>query len=236
MNKEELKHFNNELKRYIKIHAQDENLECVYDVIKLIGENGCLNSVEKKIATLKAINVIRHFIEFNIMSYLTLEDKEFDNKVVDGFRHNIRNKDIYKDEKNIYFKAYYTCVQRIINVINDNIQNVCDMDEPIDRIYISHKGFLTGDYFEDCIIKQDKIDNKYFNIISKPIIPVDCFIDDKDNKIFVINLDNEKLHALSKYYYINYKHDEEVAKHRIDISKYGKNYTRSKSKQNTYKK
>lgn len=233
MKKEELKHFNKELERYINIHKKEKDITDVYDIIRLLQENGNFNNIERKRSMLKAMNIMKHYIEYNVMSHFTLEDDEFYTKVVDGYRYNKRNKDIYKDEKNIYFVAYYSYIQRIINVVTDKIENVFKIDETVSRIYVSHKGMLTGDYFEDCIIKQYKIDNKYFNIISKPILPLDCFIDDKGNKMFVINIDNEKLNVLSKYYYINYKYDEEVAKHKIDISKYDKPYIVSKSKRKT---
>lgn len=171
------------------------------------------------------VNTISTIRKNNLLSPLTLQDDEFDDKLK-TFRINNRYPYIWKDLRgtifnnnafNVYIRALYSHTEEIQYKFNPELilQN--------NRIYISKGGIITGEYIENCIIPKKVIDNKCFTIQSVINIPVCKIIDNDLNKfIYVVDHREPKLKVLQEFYEVPICFDEDVKNRKYNIRKYKK--------------
>lgn len=168
------------------------------------------------------LDIINKIWNVGILSPLTLEDDEFE-KYADskGFRKNIRYPDIVEKDNiiknrnafNIYIRAKYN------HVDNKQEEFISKYENRNTKVYISKGGIITGEYFCDCIIRDNVINKHCFVIQSIINIPV-CIIEDKDKLIYIVDHRDPKFKALRDFYEVPIQIDEEVASRKYNIRKY----------------
>ena len=159
---------------------------------------------------------LNRFKTSGLLSPLSLKSNEFDKD-----NRNIRYPDIYiKGNKmyndnafNCYVRASYSHVSKLQNfmvpfVISKNT-----------RVYISKGGVITGEYFNDCMIRADIINSGSFTIQSVVNIPV-CEILDHDISIRVVDHREPKFKALCEFYNVPIKQDKKIKERKFNIRNY----------------
>lgn len=160
----------------------------------------------------KLMDVIK-FLKTDVYKHLTLLPNEFHNDSIDGIHFNKRFPSIYKKDFNsdvIYYKHAY-----LIQAIKfyNNTSKVCfDIENypkkiTNNKIYIEDAGYISEKYFKDCIIHPECIG--LFTLQSKVILPVNRFIDN-DNEILFINCKHPKLKILKEFYNVPILTDENM--------------------------
>lgn len=174
------------------------------------------------------LNTINRIWNIGILSPLTLKEDEFLDYCCDkGHYHNERYSSIYKNSKDnkIYNSHAFNIAVRTV-YRHDIQEQVLINKVPVQtngnkRVYISKGGIITGEYIEDCIIRQNVIDKHSFTIQSIVCIPV-CIITDGDNEIYVVDHREPKLKALQQFYEVPINKDEIIANKHYNIRKYKK--------------
>lgn len=190
------------------------------NIAKVIDEAGLQS--DQDIDTV--LGIINKIWNVGILSPLTLQDNEFEKyKDSKGYRANIRYLDIVKKDNiienrnafNILIRAKYN------HVDNKQEEFISKIKYKNTRVYISKGGIITGEYFENCIIRQSNVDKQCFVIQSIINIPV-CIIEDKNKYIYAVDHRDPKLKALRDFYEVPIKIDEEIVSRKYNIRKYVK--------------
>lgn len=173
------------------------------------------------------LDTINRIWDTGILAPLTLEDDEFSTDAdSNGYKHNLRYHDIYKDIKlndaicngnafNLYVRAVYSHEK------NEQLKHNNYTLEGNHRIYISKGGIITGEYIEKCIIRQEIVDKHCFTIQSIVNIPV-CAIGINNFMIYCVDHREPKLKVLQQFYEIPIYKDDNVANKSCNIRKYKK--------------
>ena len=173
------------------------------------------------------LDTINRIWDTGILAPLTLEDNEFStNADSNGYKHNLRYHDIYKDIKlndaicngnafNLYVRAVYSHEK------NEQVKHNNHTLEGNHRIYISKGGIITGEYIEKCIIRQEIVDKHCFTIQSIVNIPV-CSIVSNNFIIYCVDHREPKLKVLQQFYDIPINIDNYIASKDCNIRKYKK--------------
>ena len=188
-------------------------------VAKTLDEVSLLKEDKEKI-----LNCLTKLLNNFVIAPLTLKDDEFVNPYCENmYRTNIRYPYIAKYNDNIYnFNAFNCIVRKTYN--HDTLS---ESDIPFipskgnKKVFISKGGIITGDYIEDCIIRQHIIDKACFTIQSILNIPVSviCY---GPEFIYVVDHREPKLKVLSEFYNVPLSYDKEIAKKKFNIRKYKK--------------
>lgn len=173
------------------------------------------------------LDVVNRIWDTGILAPLTLRDDEFSTDIdSNGYKHNLRYYDIYKDTKlkdticndnafNVYIRAAYSHGK------NKQIVYSPTSISYNGHVYISKGGIITGEYIDKCIIRQDIVDKHVFTIQSVVKLPV-CAIFDNSNCIFIVDHREPKLKILQQFYEIPIYKDDNVANKHYNIRKYKK--------------
>lgn len=182
-------------------------------------EPQCNEDIDFIIDTLNAITTT------GILSPLTLRKDEFcqisDN---DGKYRNNRYTAIYlMDNDMIYNGAAFNCHIRAAYNHNNcaQIENKFTTIEGTRRVYVSKGGVVTGEYIEECIIRQDIVDKHCFTIQGSVNIPV-CKIIDNDSVILVVDHREPKLKVLNEFYEVPVHIDYFTKSCKYNLRKYKK--------------
>lgn len=182
-------------------------------------EPQCDDDIDFIINTLNAITTI------GILSPLTLEKDEFCKVCdIDGRYRNNRYPAIYlMDGDTIYNGAAFNCHIRAAYNHNDctQIENKFTTIEGTRRVYISKGGVVTGEYIEECIIRQDVVDKHCFTIQGSVNIPV-CKIIDNGSVTLVVDHREPKLKALNEFYEVPIHIDYFTKSNKYNLRKYKK--------------
>ena len=154
-----------------------------------------------------------------ILSPLTLNKEEFDDKGVNKrypYIHIKSNRMYNTNAFNCYVRAMYD------HETKHEIQIQPFVVKHNSRVYISKGGALTGEYFENCIIRKEIIRSGSFTIQSIINIPV-CEIIDKNGNLLVVDHREPKFKVLCDFYQVNIQIDKKVKEKKYDIRRYIKN-------------
>ena len=170
------------------------------------------------------LNTINTIWNKGILSPLTLENDEFEPYSNSHILHNLRYKHIIKFNGNIYNQnAYKVTVRNSYNHINK-----CKIENPFEyiylnpRIFISKGGVITGEYVQDCIIRQEIVDKHCFTIQSIINIPVSVIYISDNNYILVVDHREPKLKALRQFYDCPISIDDAIKNCKCNIRNYKK--------------
>lgn len=167
------------------------------------------------------IKALYKFIETGLLSPLTLKDDEFNGINSSGKRFNKRYAPIYKKDNIVYNNQAFKVLIRAEYLHKENKQkSICNYDNFADRVYISKGGVITGEYIEDCIIRDEIVQRSNFSVQSIIKLPV-CMIIDDDNFIYVIDHREPKLKILNEFYEVPIKIDTDI-KGKYNIRNYKK--------------
>ena len=180
-------------------------------------DNSCLMDSQKE----RVIKSLYKFIETGLLSPLTLKDDEFNGIHPSGKRLNKRYAPIYKKDNIVYNGQAFKVLIRAEYLHKENKQkSICNYDNFVDRVYISKGGVITGEYIEDCIIRDEIVQKGSFNIQSIIKIPV-CMIIDDDNIIYAVDHREPKIKILKEFYDVPIKIDNDI-KGKYNIRNYKK--------------
>lgn len=191
------------------------------DAIEIVRTLGRID-IEHEDDISSIIKYVNKFLDNYILSPLTLNDDEFNKESSNGVRVNNRYPYIYKFKDKIYNKFAFKCYIRHKYNHQDNkeIDTKPFMYNMSNRLYISKGGIITGEYVENCIIRQDIVDRHSFTIQSIVIIPV-SIIWDNGKFIYVVDHREPKLKALREFYDVPINIDESI-KGKYNLRKYVK--------------
>lgn len=193
-------------------------LQDAIKVIKALSEI----DVEQEDDISSILKYVNKFWDNYILAPLTLNDDEFDYPNVYGKSINNRYPYIYKFENKIYNDFAFKCYIRHQYNHQDNfeIDTKPYMYNMSTRLYISKGGIITGEYINDCIIRQNIVDKHNFTIQSIITIPVST-IWDKGKPIRVVDHREPKLKALKEFYDVPININEDI-KGKYNLRKYVK--------------
>ncbi len=144
---------------------------------------------------------VAKYLKTDVLDYLTLKDDEFNTTPShEGFYHNLRYSDIYKDSNGVIYRRYAYFIE-FNKLYNNNIKSVIDDNhfkrETDTKIYIQDAGYISNKYFKDVIIRPEHIG--LFALQSKVVLPINrLFNGNKD--IYFINKNNAKFKVLKEFY------------------------------------
>lgn len=188
-----------------------EKQQALVDVCKIIEEHDIL----------KEVNTI---FNVGVLTPITLNDDEFGEINDMGYKPNLRYPDIVKtgngkilntDAYNIFIRAKFNHDTKS----QEEYEGKAFKVQP--RIYISKGGIITGEYFNDCIIRQETIDEHNYKIRTIPIIPV-SIINRKNETYFVVDHREPKVKAIKEMYEVPIYMDEKVKSMNMNLRKYKK--------------
>lgn len=160
-----------------------------------------------------------------VLAPLTLKDNEFDNnKAEDSYFHNKRYPDIVKtgtgkmlnlNGYNIYIRAKFNHDTKE----EEKYEAKTLKSQP--KVYISKGGVITGEYFQDCIIRENTIKEGNYSIRTVPVIPV-SIITKKDDTYFVVDHREPKIKSIKEMYDVPIYIDEKVQNIHLNLRIYKK--------------
>lgn len=170
------------------------------------------------------LNTINTIWNKGILSPLTLENDEFEPYSNSHILHNLRYKHIVKFNGIIYNQnAYKVTVRNSYDHISKcKIENGIESVNFNPCIFISKGGVITGEYVQDCIIRQEVVDKHCFTIQSIINIPVSVIYISDNNYILVVDHREPKLKALNEFYNVPVGFDDTVKNMKLNIRKYKK--------------
>lgn len=156
------------------------------------------------------------FKQSNLLAPLTLNNKEFNEN-----GDNLRYPDIYIKGNKMYNNNAFNCYVRasyshVLKLQNDMVPFIISKNS---KVYISKGGVITGEYFNDCIIRKDIINSGSFTIQSVVNIPV-CEILDHDISIRAVDHREPKFKALCEFYNVPIKQDKKIKDRKYNIRNY----------------
>ena len=170
------------------------------------------------------LNTINIIWNKGILSPLTLEDDEFESYSNSHILYNLRYKHIVKFNGIIYNQnAYKVTVRNSYSHISK-----CKIENPFEyiylnpRIFISKGGVITGEYVQDCIIRQEVVDKHCFTIQSIINIPVSVIYISDNNYILVVDHREPKLKTLQQFYDCPINVDDTIKNCKCNIRNYKK--------------
>lgn len=174
------------------------------------------------------LNTINRIWNIGILSPLTLKEDEFLDYPDKAERyHNKRYLYIYKtlEDNKIYNGHAFNIAVRAVYK-HDTKEQILVNKIPVQldgnkRVYISKGGVITGEYIENCIIRQDVVNKHAFTVQSIVCIPV-CTIFDGDNEIYVVDHREPKLKALQQFYEVPVLKDKAITNKHYNLRKYTK--------------
>lgn len=170
------------------------------------------------------LNTINTIWNKGILSPLTLENDEFEPYSNSHILHNLRYKHIVKFNSNIYNEnAYKVTVRNSYDHISKcKIENGIESVNFNPRIFISKGGVITGEYIQDCIIRQEVVDKHCFTIQSIINIPVSAIYISDNSYILVVDHREPKLKALQQFYNCPISIDNAIKNCKCNIRNYKK--------------
>lgn len=160
-----------------------------------------------------------------VLAPLTLKDNEFDtSKSEDNYFHNKRYPDIVKtgtgkmlnlNGYNIYIRAKFNHDTKE----EEKYEAKTLKSQP--KVYISKGGVITGEYFQDCIIRENTIKEGNYSIRTVPVIPV-SIITKKDDTYFVVDHREPKIKSIKEMYEVPIYIDEKVQNMHLNLRIYKK--------------
>lgn len=188
-------------------------------VAKTLDEVSLLKEDKEKI-----LNCLTKVLNNFVITPLTLQDDEFVSPYCENmYRTNIRYPYIAKYNDTIYnFNAFNCIVRKTYN--HDTLS---ESDIPFipskgnAKVFISKGGVINGDYIQECIIRQNVVDEGCFTIQSVIKLPVSviCY---GPEFIYVVDHREPKLKVLKEFYEVKTFNDENIANKKFNIRKYKK--------------
>lgn len=191
------------------------------DAITIVEALGRID-IEQEDDISSVLKYVNKFWDNYILAPLTLNDDEFDKKTSNGVKVNHRYPYICKIRDKIYNRFAFKCYVRHKYNHKDNkeIDTKPYMYNMSNTLFISKGGIITGEYINDCIIRQEIVDKHNFTIQSIITIPV-SIIWDKERSIYVVDHREPKLKALREFYDVPINIDESI-KGKYNLRKYVK--------------
>lgn len=169
--------------------------------------------------------LVNKLFNIGILYPLSLQDDEFGDVLdEDKFYHNKRYPDIVKtgtgkmlnlNGYNIYVRAKFNHDSKE----EEKYDAKTLKSQP--KIYISKGGVVTGEYFQDCIIKEETIKEGNYSIRTIPIIPVSIVVR-KGETYFVVDHREPKIKSIKEMYEVPIYTDEKVQNMHLNLRLYKK--------------
>lgn len=195
---------------------RDNNKATIFaNTCKIIEENNILNDINK-------------LFKDEVLTPLTLNNDEFtdllNNDLYKNYKQNIRYPYILKSPigKIINTNAYHILIRAMYS--HDEKKQLEYESKKFNsqvRVYISKGGVITGEYIENCIIKDELTNHGKFFITSVPYIPV-AMIKRKDETFYVVDHREPKIKLLKVAYDVPIYMDENVQKYHMNLRTYQK--------------
>ena len=181
-----------------------EELKLFLDLCEVLDKSEIMDSQKEYV-----IRDFNKFLSTGLLTPLTLADDEFETNSY-PVKLNIRYAPICKKGNAIInFNAFKVLVRAEYSHLEAKQIAISNYDTFVDKIYISKGGVITGEYIDECIIRQEIVDRHSFNIQSIIKIPVAMIINENEI-IYVVDHREPKLKVLSEFYKTPIKINEHI--------------------------
>lgn len=172
------------------------------------------------------INTLSTIVNKGVLSPLTLKDDEFEDaansaniRVNKRYNHIQLHVDTGKINN---VNAFCICPKAAYDHLdNKEVEFDKNLIFHQNHVYISKGGFITGEYINDCYIREDIVRKGCFSIQSVVNLPI-SIIHDVNTTLFVVDHREPKLKALKEFYDVPTYFNKPIADRKYDIRKYTK--------------